>query len=132
MKKILNIIFFGLIVLGCSDNSDDSKDYQIVEKWKLIRVEYLNTNDMIETINYSNENILFEFRTDKTLIVYGGENIAYNPGKYEYHFFKEYFGGTERITKVIINNNYEYGYGFKDGLIKLDSPDSIDLFFETK
>jgi hypothetical protein len=130
MKKLFYLLFLGLILFSCSNN-DEPNDDEIEEKWILVRAEYLNEINELKTVDYSNKNITFKFLTTGVLIIDGGDNIGYNPGEYDYHFFKEYFNGVQMMTFVDINND-RYLHSFNNGIIKLDSDDGIDLFFENK
>ena len=51
-------------------------------------------NSSEDSIDYTNENICYNFRSDETLIISGGENAGYSNGEYEYFFEEDHSGGS--------------------------------------
>lgn len=138
--KNLKIISLLLLIVICSscNNNDDEVSNQIIGNWKLIEAKLpgLKGGDSAERlIDYTNENIIYNFKPNGVLIVSGESNIeyGYNNGKYEYFFGEDHLGGnnTPKVLLVKINNS-KWTYNLTNGKMTLGQSyfDGADLIFE--
>jgi len=95
MKKIVLVFLLSCLFLtNCKKNNDDTGD--IIGKWKLIEVR--NTFAQIK-IDYSQYNIVYEFKTDGILTVSGKTNdIQIQAGQLSAGVYN-YFLNRRRETK---------------------------------
>lgn len=133
MKRIFILIFTGLFICSCSN--DDDRSNAITGTWKLMEsVSYGQGG--ISSINYSNKNILYDFRFNGILVVSGGENAGYPDGEYEYTFEKDYLGGSPEGSKswLVKINSAKWTYDLSDGVMILSKAyvDGPTLKFERK
>ena len=76
MKKIL-IFLMTIVLLSSCTNDDETPTNQILGKWKLVKVESYklnpnnnnNNNTSLQTIDYSDKNITYDFRSNNKLII---------------------------------------------------------------
>ena len=133
MKKIMALILIGFLFSSCS-NTDDISD-QIVGNWKLIEAKFYEFAGE-SSIDYSDENIIYNFQTNGTLIVSGGENAGYINGEYEYFFGEDYLGGLPEGNKILLVkiNNSKWTYNLINGKMTLGQSyvDGPNLIFEKK
>lgn len=136
MRKILTLLLIGFLVLGCS--SDDAISNQIVGSWKLLEAKFYGLEGGSSSggsIDYSDENIIYNFKSDGYLIVSGGNNAGYANGEYEYFFEEDHFGGdtAPKVLMVKINNS-RWTYDLTDGKMTLGQSyvDGPNLIFERK
>jgi hypothetical protein len=138
MKKILILIFTIGIFSNCSNDDNDSTNNEIIGEWKLIaaRIIDFSTNP---TIDYSDENIVYDFQANGILTVTGGNNVGYSNGDYEYIFVEDYLGGAPSPGEVMIllvkvNNSTKWTYNLTNGQMTLGNSyvDGPDLIFERK
>jgi hypothetical protein len=136
MKKNL-ILILAIITLSSCSKDDNPSTKQIVGEWKLMEARILNfsTNP---TIDYSNENIIYNFQSNGKLLVTGSQNIGYPNGEYEYLFGNDYLSGApssgeSKILLVKINNS-KWTYNLTNGKMILGQSyvDGPDLYFERK
>ena len=136
MKKNL-ILILAIITLSSCSKDDNPSTKQIVGEWKLMEAKILNfsTNP---TIDYSNENIIYNFQSNGKLLVTGSQNIGYPNGEYEYLFGDDYLSGApssgeSKILLVKINNS-KWTYNLTNGKMILGQSyvDGTDLYFERK
>lgn len=113
MKSLFFLIISSLCIVACQKPAGSGVDIKVAGKWKLTNVKYYYTvNPNGEpgpfSIDYSTENILFDFRKNKTFQVSGNvDDVAGFPdGIYPYEFAHDYLGmaepGAEKIDLVII------------------------------
>ena len=94
MKKVLTLLLIGFLISSCSNNDDISN--QIIGNWKLMEAKFygLEGGGSSEgSIDYSNENIIYNFKSNGILIVSGGDNAGYPNGEYEFFFWRRSFRG---------------------------------------
>jgi hypothetical protein len=136
MKKNL-ILILAIITLSSCSKDDNPSTKQIVGEWKLMEARILNfsTNP---TIDYSNENIIYNFQSNGKLLVTGSQNIGDPNGEYEYLFGNDYLSGApssgeSKILLVKINNS-KWTYNLTNGKMILGQSyvDGPDLYFERK
>ena len=134
MKKILILIFAIGILLSCS-NDDDSMNNQIIGEWKLIEAQIFNFGGQ-NLIDYTNENIIYDFQSNGILQVTGGDNVGYTSGEYEYFFGEDYLGGGTSDPKVLLVkiNESKWTYNLTNGKMTLGTSyvDGPDLILERK
>lgn len=123
--------------ISCS-NDDDSSSNQIVGVWKLIEAKFYGLEEGSSTeglIDYSDKNIIYDFQTNGTLTVSGGENAGYTNGVYDYIFGKDHLGGSNdpEILLVTINES-KWTYDLTNGKMTLGQSyvDGPDLILESK
>lgn len=96
MKKVLLLLLAVAFYVSCSNDDDNSTD-QIVGEWKLIRAEFygLEGGSSSEgSLDYSDQDIIYDFRQNGLLKVTGGENAGYPTGEYPYFFGEDHLGGV--------------------------------------
>lgn len=135
-KNIILILSIGIFT-SCSNDNDSTTINEIKGEWKLVeaRIIGFSTND---TIDYSNENIIYNFQTNQILTVTGGDNVGYPNGDYEYFFGKDYLGGSsspgEEMILLVKINSSKWTYSMTNGQMILGSSyiDGPNLIFERK
>ena len=135
MKKNIALTLIGLLILSCS--KDDDRTNQITGNWKLIEAKFyrLDSGSSEGLIDYSNGNIIYNFQSDGTLIVSGGENAGYQNGEYEYFFGEDYLGGINDPKIVLVKiKNSKWTYDLTNGKMTIGKSyvDGPDLIFERK
>jgi len=136
----MTLVLIGFLVFSCSN--DDEINYQITGKWKLTEAKFYGLeggNSSEGTIDYRNENIIYNFQSNGILIVSGGENAGYTNGEYEYIFGEDYLSGApspgeEMILLVKINNSTKWTYNMTNGQMTLGDSyvDGPNLVFEKR
>ncbi len=136
MKKFITLILIGILISSCS--TEDDNHSPIVGNWKLMEAKFYGLEggtSSEDSIDYSNENIIYNFQTNEILLVSGGGNAGYPPGEYEYSFGNDNLGGGNdpQILLVKINNS-KWTYDFTEGKMILGKSyvDGPDLIFERK
>ncbi|TXK77095.1 hypothetical protein [Mesonia sp. K4-1] len=137
MKKILILLFTIATISSCS-NDDDSSTTQIIGEWKLMEAKFygLEGGDSSEgSIDYSDQNIIYDFQANGTLTVAGGENAGYPNGTYEYFFGEDHLIGTDGPETLIVKvNESKWAYDLTNEKMTLGNSyvDGPDLVFERK
>lgn len=137
MKKILFLIMIIVAISSCS-KGDDSSSNQIIGEWKLIEAKFYGLeggNSSESSIDYSNENIIYDFQSNGTLTVSGGENVGYSNGEYEYFFGEDHLGGMNDPEILLVKiNESKWTYDLTNGKMTLGQSyvDGSDLVFERK
>jgi len=138
MKKIVILILTIATFSSCS-NDDDSLSNQITAEWKLIEAKFYvpeGGNPSEGSIDYSNENIIYDFQSNGTLTVSGGDNAGYYNGNYEYFFGEDYLGGGTNEPKILLVtiDQSKWTYDLTNGkmTLGLSHVDGPDLVFERK
>ena len=132
MKKIISIILIGILIFSCSKEENNAD--QIIGNWKLIEAKIYGFEGL-NTIDYSDDTIYYNFQTNGTLIVTGGENVGYPIGAYDYFFGEDYLGGMNdpKIILVKINDTkWTYNLANEKMTLGLSYVDGPDLVFERK
>ncbi len=136
MKKFIPLILIGILISSCS--ADDANNSQIVGNWKLMEAKFYGLEGGTTSegsIDYSNQNIIYNFQTNEILLVSGGGNAGYPTGEYEYSFGTDYLGGSNEPQILIVKiNSSKWTYDFKDRKMILGKSyvDGPDLIFERK
>ena len=97
MKKIINILNLAAILLilagvlvSCGkgeENSENPYRDNIIGKWKLMYFLSREEADWIfDTVDYSNENIIYEFRSNNKLIITGYVENDFSQGEHYYSY----------------------------------------------
>lgn len=135
MKKTIILIFTIALFSNCS-NEDDFSMNQIVGEWKLMEAKFygLQGGSSSEgSINYSKENVIYNFKLNTTLVVTGGKNAGYANGEYDYFFGKDLFGGINSPKVLLVKiNDSKWSYELKDGKMILGKShvDGPNLIFK--
>lgn len=106
MKKILVLILIITTLSYCSDNNDSTID-QIIGEWKLMQAKFYGLeggSSSEDSIDYSNDHIIYNFYPNGTLIVSGGKNAGYSDGEYGYFFGKDHFRKQQRPPNPLGKN----------------------------
>jgi hypothetical protein len=90
-------------LVSCSKIDDSTPEDKIIGKWKLMRAEFYGFEGE-NLINYSNKDIIYNFKLNGTLKVTGEENAGYPSGNYEYFFGKDYLGGNTNCKLPLKTN----------------------------
>lgn len=138
MKNLIIILLTFGSFLSCSNHDDNPSNSEILGEWKLIEARIINFENN-PLIDYSKENIIYNFKANRVLSVTGGNNVGYPNGEYDYIFEKDYLGGApspgeEKILLVKVNNNTKWTYTLTYGRMTLGNSyvDGPDLIFERK
>jgi len=135
MKKTVTLLLVIITLFACTSDDDARLDKQIIGEWKLIKAEIVNFSPNSPIIDYSDKNIIYNFKSDGKLVVTGGENIEYPDGEYDYYFGEDYLGGTTdpKILLVKINNS-KWTCNLTDSEMMLGQSyvDGPNLFFKRK
>ena len=134
MKKILILIMAIATLLSCSKDDDSTTD-QIVGEWRLLRTTCCFFEGG-KTTDYSDENIIYNFKRNGILIITGGQNVEYPVGEYQYFFGKDNLGSNTNEPKILlvkIDNN-KWTYSLTKGIMTLGMSyiDGPNLEFERK
>ena len=107
MKKILKLIAFSAILLSlvggffsCKEDIDIDPQKAIIGKWKLVK---LTVPMMGVSYNYSNYNIVYDFKANGVLTVSGKIDQI------------DWYGGYEVGEYPYSVGNFEYGHNLKIG-----------------
>lgn len=134
MKRILILIIAITTLLSCSKDDDSTTD-QIVGEWRLLRTTCCFFEGG-KTTDYSDENIIYNFKSNGILIVTGGQNVEYPIGEYKYFFGKDNLGGdtNEPKTLLVKIDNNKWTYNLIEGIMTLGMSyvDGPNLQFERK
>jgi hypothetical protein len=142
MKKTLFFLMTIVLLSSCT-NDDETPTNQILGKWKLVKVEYykwnLNNNATLQTIDYSDKNIIYDFRSNNKLIVTGDQNIDNGNRESDYIFEKDFLTGqpSEGESKMLLVKiaGSKWTYSLTNGTIMILGQsyiDGADLYFERK
>ncbi|MXV37799.1 hypothetical protein GO491_03755 [Flavobacteriaceae bacterium Ap0902] len=82
MKKIAVLFLIMMITLSCSSD-DDSIRSQLSGQWRLMSADLMNFGSQ-DTIDYSGDNIIYNFKNNGKLIITGNDDIAHATGEYYY------------------------------------------------
>ncbi|WP_179352256.1 hypothetical protein [Winogradskyella vidalii] len=131
MKNKLILILMFVTLYSCSAD-DYSSARNIVDEWQLIEIRYSGIEGNT-TVNYSTSNIIYDFREDGTLIVYGAQYGVHANGTYTYLIEEGSLEGQSdlEILTVKIDQTY-WSYDLTNGIMKLGQShvDGPDLVFE--
>lgn len=136
MKKIWTLFIFGFLISGCSNDNEISN--QLIGKWKLLEAKFYGLeggNSSQGSIDYTDDNIIYNFKSNGILIVTGEENAGYTSGEYEYFFEEDYLGGNSDPEEMLVKiNNSIWTYDLTNGKMTLGQSyvDGPDLIFERK
>lgn len=134
MKKLL-ILIVTIMTISSYSNGDNSSNNQIIGEWKLIEIQIFNFGGQ-NSIDYSNENIIYDFQPNGVLRVTGGQNIGYSSGEYDYFFGEDYLGGGTTDPKILLVkiNDSKWTYNLTNRKMTLGQSyvDGNDLIFERK
>jgi len=135
-----NLFYFLLItIISCSKT--DSINDQIIGEWKLIEVISYGLeggNSSEGSIDYSKENIIYNFQSNGKLFVIGETNAAHSVGEYDYFFGEDYLSGSpsenERKILLVKIDNSKWTYNLTNGVMILGKSfvDGPNLVFERK
>lgn len=134
MKKIMTLMLIGVLAFSCSN--DDEITNQIVGNWKLTEAKFYGLqggNSSEGSIDYTNENIIYNFQANGILIVSGGENAGHTNGEYEYFFGEDHLAGINDPESLLVKiNNSKWTYNLTNGKMTLGKSyvDGPDLVFE--
>lgn len=128
----MTLLIIGFLISSCSNDDDISN--QIIGNWKLTKTVccYFEGG---RTTDYSNENIIYNFKSNGILVVSGRDNVGYTNGEYEYFFGKDHLGGnTDPKVLLVKINNSKWTYGLTNGKMTLGRSyiDGPNLIFERK
>jgi hypothetical protein len=105
MKKIILLILTVGILSSCSNYDDNLNNDANIGEWKLIEGRINFSPSPEPPIDYSKENIIYNFQANGILLVSGGDNIGIPNGEYEYVFGEDYLGGQEKIPIIEIEGS---------------------------
>lgn len=142
MKIKVSLFLLLIFTLFNSCRDDDNESNKVLGEWKLMKVEQyvINASDEYEssTTDYSSQDNVYNFQSNNTLIVSGGENVGYTNGTYSYVFKKDYisYAASDEEPKVEIveidGSKWVYNYSNSQMSLSLDYVDGPKLIFEKK
>ena len=109
MKNLMYLLLIIFTILSCSKD-DYSMNEQIYGEWKLTEARIVDFSPNPPIIDYSDDNIIYNFKFNGKLIVTGEENVGYTNGEYEYFFGEDYFrrcSKSRRIKNFISKDKYD-------------------------
>lgn len=137
MKKILILLLTIATISSCS-NDDDSSHNPVTGEWKLIEAKFHGLeggNSLEGSIDYSNLNIIYDFQSNGSLTVSGGDNAGHPNGTYEYYFGEERLesiSDSELLIVEIDESKWIYTFTNEKMYLGLSYVDGPDLVFEKK
>jgi len=135
MKNLIFLVFLTATLLACSDD-DHNDNGPILGEWKLMEATfYTIENDAFteSSIDYSNENIIYNFQSNGILEVSGGQNVGYDDGEYDYFFDEDYLGSSNNPKVLLVKiDNSKWTYDLTNNLMTLSQSyvDGPTLIFE--
>ncbi len=134
MKKGIVLLLTIVLSFACTGDDDSRNDSQIIGDWKLMKAEIVNFSQNPSIIDYSDENIIYNFKSDGKLVVTGGENIGYPDGEYDYYFGEANLANLNDPVLIVKINNSQWTFNLTDGIMKIGQSyvDGPDLFFKRK
>ncbi|GLB50317.1 hypothetical protein [Neptunitalea lumnitzerae] len=123
MKKIISLLLVGFLLVNCSDNDEDSNRVvtPVEGTWQLMEARFYGLeggSSSEDSIDYSDQNIVYTFNSDGTLEVSGGDNAGYTNGIYTYEYEANAMGVV--YTQVVyIDESMWYFYNYEEGEIRL-------------
>ncbi len=135
MKKLFCLIVFTTTIFSCS-NTDVISENQIIGEWKLIEAKIpkaAGVNSSTGSIDYSNNDIIYNFKSNNILTVSGGTNVGYPNGNYDYFWGEDYLSTTTdpKILLVKINESkWIYNLINEKMILEKSYIDGPDLVFE--
>ena len=134
MKRVL--VFLLVVVLSSCTGDDNSRiNNQIIGEWKLMKAEIVSFSQNPSIIDYSDENIIYNFKSEGKLVITGEVNVGYLEGEYDYYFGDDYLGGTSGSKSLLVKiNTAKWTYNLTNGEMKLGQSyvDGPDLFLKRK
>lgn len=130
MKNTVFLVLFAILILGCSN--DDVSPTQIIGNWKLMEAKFYSPEGESST-DYSNSNIIYNFKANGTLVVSGEEHPGYTDGTYEYFFGNDFLGGeTDPKVLLVKINGSKWTYDLTQGKMTLGKSyvDGPNLIFK--
>jgi hypothetical protein len=80
------LVLAGMIACG-KEEEDNIYRKNIIGKWKLMKIMSREESDwMFDTVDYSNENIIYEFRNNNKLVINGYVENDFSPGEHYYSY----------------------------------------------
>lgn len=121
MKKLFSVFIFAFLLLSCS-KENDTLENEIIGEWKLFEVMIIDFQSN-PTIDYSDKNIIYTFKSDGTMIVSGGQNPGYSNGEYEYIFEEDFLGELPEGPKtwLVKINSTKWTYELSEGIMTLSN-----------
>ncbi len=138
MKKVVILIIMVVTLSACPREDTISID-PIIGKWKLIEIRFSGF-ERISSIDCSDKNIIYNFKTDDILNVSGvsanDKYLRYSNGEYKYFFGKGRLGGGGSDPKILLVEieTTKWTYKLTDGKMVLSTSylDGETLIFEKK
>lgn len=130
MKRILLLLFNVFLISSCLKEVDISN--QIIGNWKLTEVKSYGFGGE-STIDYSDKNIIYNFKANGILVVSGGDNAGFMNGEYEYFFGEDHLGSnTDPKVLLVKINNLKWAYHLTNKKMTLSQAyvDGASLIFE--
>lgn len=121
MKKYL-LILISILFIGCTDNDDAVSP--ILGQWKLTIVEQNNLGGPGLVIDYSADNVIYNFGSNGNVIV-SSNNAIHTAGTHLYLYEYNYLSGNpspdETQMYVVQINNTRWIYNLNGNTMSLDN-----------
>lgn len=142
MKRILLIIsILTFPFLGCSDDDKEDNDVLVTcdsslndtahlfGNWKLMAVEYIATPSNV--INYSNQNVSYNFHSDSLMTVSGSGSGPHTAGDYTFQFI---LYGLDPVTEYLKIGPSQWLYCIQEDVMILykSHVDGANLHFKKR
>lgn len=134
MKRFITVLVLTLLFANCSKN-DDQISSPIFGKWKLAKAEQNNRTSVTSVIDYSNQNIIYDFGANSNLNV-NLNHPNFKSGNYTYEFKSDYLSGfpsageTKTLVVIIDNQKWTYQLVNKQMILGTSYFDGPDLYLE--
>lgn len=121
MKKHI-IILFSTLFFGCTNNDDEV--LPIIGQWKLTLIEQNNIGGVGLNIDYSADNMIYNFGNNGVVTV-STDNAIHTAGTHTYLYEFNYLSGIpspgETQIYVVQIDNTRWIYNLNENILKLDN-----------
>lgn len=134
MKKIILLLLVGFLLVNCSDNDEDTNSIvtPVEGTWKLMEARFYGLeggSSSEDSIDYSDQNIIYSFNSDGTLEVSGGDNAGYTNGIYNYEYGENQLGFVNTPIVAVQESVWYFSYENDEMILSKVHVDGPELVF---